>query len=536
MHRPALPPLGEVFAGRHLVVTGVTGFLGKVWLAQLLTHLPDVGRITLLVRGQRKATAAQRVATMIDTSPAFRPLRHAVRGDLGAWLDARIEVVDADLALPDCGLDAHTARRVLSTADAIVHVAGLTDFQPDPRKSFPVNVHGTRHVADLTRFMATPRLLHVSTCFVAGAAQGVVEERLVPGVSPRGLVFDVHDEIAACQQLIDTLPTPAARIEAVDARARALGWPNLYTFSKGLGEHLLATLDVDAVTARPSVIECARTFPEPAWNEGLNTSGPIMWFCGTAFPALPSTADHTFDIIPVDAVSRWLTVILARHLRGEAHEVYQLASGDVNPASFGRIVELTALGKRRHAGRPGARLSERLVAHLDVRSRPHDDLPWLTPDRVEGLGRDLHALLGALDPTDRLPAPLQRGIGGRLAQRVKDARRAVAKANRTSSRLVRMLEVYRPFIHDHDWTFVTGNVRGDVAALHPDDRAVWHDDITDLCWRTYWLDVQYTGMVRWAFPLMEGGTVAEDPPSEPALALGRHRAPWHVDDAVQGVA
>jgi hypothetical protein len=44
-----------------------------------------------------------------------------------------------------------------------------------------------------------------------------------------------------------------------------------------------------------------------------------------------------------------------------------------------------------------------------------------------------------------------------------------------------------------------------------------------MCWRSYWLDVQYPGMVRWSFPLMDGRDVPLDPPSDPPLALGRHR-------------
>ena len=45
----------------HLLVTGFTGFLGKVWVAFLLDHLEEVGRLTLLVRGRRDASAVKRV-------------------------------------------------------------------------------------------------------------------------------------------------------------------------------------------------------------------------------------------------------------------------------------------------------------------------------------------------------------------------------------------------------------------------------------------------------------------------------------------
>ncbi|MEO0326894.1 MAG: SDR family oxidoreductase, partial [Myxococcota bacterium] len=35
----------EAVRGKRLLVTGVTGFLGKVWLAHLLQHAPDVAEV-----------------------------------------------------------------------------------------------------------------------------------------------------------------------------------------------------------------------------------------------------------------------------------------------------------------------------------------------------------------------------------------------------------------------------------------------------------------------------------------------------------
>ena len=71
MLRPQLPPIRRVLAGRHLVVTGITGFVGKVWLAHLLTHVPEIGKVTVLVRGSRREPALRRMARLVDTSPAF---------------------------------------------------------------------------------------------------------------------------------------------------------------------------------------------------------------------------------------------------------------------------------------------------------------------------------------------------------------------------------------------------------------------------------------------------------------------------------
>jgi len=35
-------------AGKNFLLVGVTGFIGKVWLAQLLREVPEIGKIYIL--------------------------------------------------------------------------------------------------------------------------------------------------------------------------------------------------------------------------------------------------------------------------------------------------------------------------------------------------------------------------------------------------------------------------------------------------------------------------------------------------------
>ncbi|MGA8764853.1 MAG: haloacid dehalogenase-like hydrolase, partial [Candidatus Sulfotelmatobacter sp.] len=47
----------RALAGRHVMLIGVTGFIGKVWLANTLMDLPKIGRIYLLIRRQKSNAA-----------------------------------------------------------------------------------------------------------------------------------------------------------------------------------------------------------------------------------------------------------------------------------------------------------------------------------------------------------------------------------------------------------------------------------------------------------------------------------------------
>lgn len=508
--------VAATLAGKHLFVTGATGFVGKVWLSHVLAFVPDIGRVTLLVRPTRRKSGLQRMAEMVDSSPAFRPLKDLWHDQLAAQLDARIDVVEGDVASPMCGVSPEVRAQLAQSVDLTLHIAGLTDFQPDPKLGVPANLEGAAHVADLVETFRSRKLVHTSTCFVAGTAQGETPETLTVGVSPNGTRIDLAATCEALSRVARQPGTAAERIDAAMVYANQLGWPNLYTATKGLSEHLLASRPgLDLTIARPSVVECARTWPMPGWNEGLNTSAPIMWFCGTAFPQLPSTDRHIFDIIPVDAVARGLTVICARHLRDEAHPVYQLASGDHNPATFARIIELTALGHRRYARRGGAALIERAVAHIDVRPGRFDpDHPF----HPKGAERALSGVRTFLEAAHEKPGWIGR-IARRVPERIKRARREVTRQHRAMVQLQRMLELYRPFIHDHDWRYHTVNLRQAMAELGPED-AAFHDDLADLNWRRYWLDVQFPGIARWCFPILDGREAPTDPPSDPPLVLG----------------
>jgi long-chain acyl-CoA synthetase len=56
------------------MLIGVTGFIGKVWLANTLMELPEIGRIYLLIRRQKSNPAQRRFEKIVEESPVFDPL------------------------------------------------------------------------------------------------------------------------------------------------------------------------------------------------------------------------------------------------------------------------------------------------------------------------------------------------------------------------------------------------------------------------------------------------------------------------------
>lgn len=55
------PGIPEFFAGRDVLLTGATGFMGKVLLEKLLRCCPDIRRMYILVRPKRGVTPSTRI-------------------------------------------------------------------------------------------------------------------------------------------------------------------------------------------------------------------------------------------------------------------------------------------------------------------------------------------------------------------------------------------------------------------------------------------------------------------------------------------
>ncbi|MBV9180237.1 MAG: SDR family oxidoreductase, partial [Acidobacteria bacterium] len=204
--RQAVTPLSvrSVLGGKHILLTGVTGFIGKVWLANILMELPEIGRIYLLIRRQKSTSAEKRLEKLLEESPVFDRLfeRHGER--FLPFFRQRVEVVEGDLAQPELGLRPDVAESLRKTLDLVVNSSGLTDFNPDLREALTTNVDATIGLVQFIRRSDHAGLLHLSTCYVAGARDGRVSETVRPDYTPQGVIdFDAEAEWKGLQRLVE---------------------------------------------------------------------------------------------------------------------------------------------------------------------------------------------------------------------------------------------------------------------------------------------------------------------------------------------
>jgi long-chain acyl-CoA synthetase len=362
--------------------------------------------------------------------------------------------------------------------------------------------------------LPVPRFLHISTAFVAGNVSGEIPEAIDGGVSPNGTRFDPSEVVRELLEELDRVEAKRERIAITNERAWSLGWPNIYTFTKGLSEHLHALRDdIDLTLVRPSVVESARGYPFAGWNEGINTSGPLVWLLSSWFRSFPSNPDNHFDVIPVDAVARAVMMILAAQLRGDAERVYHLGTSDTNPLFFERAIDLTALSARRiHKKGTSSAFEKLFIRYLDAVPRDGEDDPFPSLPLLRKTAQKGRKWLKDFRPRESLPRSIYDRLGGDLEARVKRWSMECRNADRQLGLIEDMLRLYKPFIHDNDYIFSTKNVRELSSRLSSEENELFGWNVHDLNWRHYWMNVHVPGLEEWCLPLLRNERIDEDPP------------------------
>ncbi len=524
----------ESLAGKHILLIGATGFIGKVWLAMLLNELPSIGKIYLLIRRQRSTTAQRRFDKIVEESPVFDAMHERLGSGFAKFIADRVEVVDGDITQPHLGIEPETFKRIASALDLVVNSSGLTDFNPDLREALSINVDATLNLLDFTRQCDHAGLLHLSTCYVVGARDGRIAEEVKVNYTPANVAdFDAERERESLRETVKRVeaqaesqevtaelrkqilaknngqqnPTEAhietqirklrprwvksQLIELGMQRSREFGWPNTYTFTKSIAESLITTraADLPVAIVRPSIVETSTHDPFQGWNEGVNTSAPLSYLLGTYFRQLPSNGRKCLDLIPVDLVCRGMTLIAAAIIERRHDRVYQLATSAVNPCDMRRSIELTCLAHRKHY---------RAQEEFEYQFRARFDTIPVSKERYQNLS-----------------APRQKAIVQamqRLSTMLPMARAPLARTERGLDRVEKLIELYEPFILHNEYVFEADHVELLAEALSSEEKEAFGYDARSIDWWDYWINIHIPALRKWSYPIIEGKPIEARPP------------------------
>ena len=462
----------------------------------------------------------------MEESPVFDPLYARYGAELSTFLRERVEVIEGDVCQPGLGLAPEVSQSLQKNLDLIINSSGLTDFNPDLRDALATNLDAAVNVTEFVRQSDHAGLLHLSTCYVAGARDGRVSESIRPNYTPAGVAgFDAEVEWRSLHALVKQAEQlgESARVtdelrqqalskehaakdlhgaaldnqirknrfrwlreyltEAGMKRAAELGWPNTYTLTKSLAESLLAKYGAGLPIAvvRPAIVETSVEEPFVGWNEGINTSASLSYLLGTSFRQLPSNEKKRLDIIPVDSVCRGMTLIAAAVVERRHDPLYQLATSVTNPCDMRRSIELTSLAHRKHY-----RAQEGLEYWLRLR---------------------LDAIPVSKERYNRMSAPAQKAIVKSI-QRIMSPlplkKTPLARAERNLEKVEKLIKLFEPFILHNEQDFSADNVERLSFALVEEEKAAFGYNTRSLDWWDYWINIHIPALRKWTYPLIEG--------------------------------
>jgi long-chain acyl-CoA synthetase len=509
-----LTDVGRAFRENEILLTGGNGFLGKVVLALLLDRYPHAKHVHLLLRPGRTLSAAERFDAEVLASPALASL---VGGRGERFIRERVTAWPGDVSQADCGLEPGALEQLTKRIQLIIHCAGRVEFFPPVDASLHSNVDGVENIVALAR-RADAKLLHVSTCFVSGEADGLIEEtEPILGFYPHrkgpdDSAFDAAQELAYCREQIrlitqpadaeSTAVAPVARSKEITQKLVALGrrraehwgWVNTYTYSKSLGEQIIAAQeDLDWSIVRPAIVESALRFPFPGWIEGGRTAAPLVLMALGGLKHWPVRRDTPLEVVPVDMVAAAILVAGALLAEGRHERVYQLGTADVNPVRLGPLVHLLREEARKHKKNgggvlpfriTGGRGRARFVSVEEARARRQK-----LERRIERAQAIIDRMHNAVKNTQ---LPGRKSLAGWQS--------ALRTLGLQAKFREQTLDQYLPFILHNRYIFESENIRTAYSMITEKDKMLLPWDPERIHWKEYWIHHQIAGIERWVQP------------------------------------
>jgi len=546
--RPPQLNLSQVFADKSLLLTGVTGFLGKVTLSMLLDKYGQaLNKVYVLVRKGSLNNAQRRFMERVVPSEPFLPLREKY-GEEGAlqFFAEKCVVIEGDITDAWLGMGEAQVEALRGKTAALINCAGLVSFNPSLQVGLDANVVGVQHAVEFCQALGVP-LVHVSTAFVAGERSGLVfENEPVSGYFPKKAQlkeaeFSLEQELKDCAKAIARVREKAEdkalstqfqeraqkRLEKEGKdfhdertlrmaihrerrlwvslqltevgmeRAKYWGWPNTYTYTKSLGEQVITqTPNLPFAIVRPSIVESALRFPFPGWNEGFTTSAPLCFVLLKGHRSVPAGKQTILDMIPVDLVASAVIASTAQAIAAPGQRIFHVASGDSNPCFASRTVELVGLYRRKYfrERKSGNEWMNRIKARIEPKTVNLSSFNMSSAPFFIRASEKAKAWLEEAKPTWGMPKVLS------WMERAHSGLEGIAEQAEAVQNIV---DIFLPFIWQHRYLFRCDNTRElfETLSLQDRNKIFWSPEKLD--WRKYFLEVHLPGLEKWVFPNLE---------------------------------
>ncbi|XP_022646381.1 fatty acyl-CoA reductase 1-like isoform X2 [Varroa jacobsoni] len=281
-------PIQSFFCGKSALVTGASGFLGKVLVEKLLRSCHGLDNIYCLIRSKDSESPQQRLEKVLE-APIFEQTRKC-------GILSKVVAIEGDILADGLGLSEENRKTLVERVSIVFHSAASVRFDEPLRKAIDINVLGTRRVLELCRDLKScAAFVHVSTAYCFCNRNYVGEE--------------VYDEKIHYQKVIDASEWMDDETAKNCLSVIMDNRPSTYHYTKALAERLLVEegRGIPIVILRPSIVTAAWREPLAGWVDNFN--GPAGFVIATGKGVLRTMyirPDSVADVYPVDLVTRMM--------------------------------------------------------------------------------------------------------------------------------------------------------------------------------------------------------------------------------------
>ncbi|XP_076588914.1 fatty acyl-CoA reductase 1 isoform X1 [Chaetodon auriga] len=431
----------EYYAGKSVLITGVTGFIGKVLLEKLLRSCPRVKAVYVMVRSKAGQSPQARLADVINCK-LFERLQEE-QPDFAE----KIIAVNSDLTQPELDLSKEDQSILAENVNIIFHCAATVRFTEPLKDAMQLNVLATQKMMTLAHKVENLQIfVHVSTAY-ANCDRELIEEIVyTPPVDYRRLIdsLDWMDD-----ELVSAL-TP----KLIGER------PNTYTYTKALAEYLVQQEagDLNVAIVRPSIVGASWKEPFPGWIDNYNGPSGIFIAAGKGIlRTMRASNDAVADLVPVDVVinntlaAAWYSGSQMLN-RSRNILVYNCTTGGINPFHWGEVeYHVISTFKRNPLEQAFRRPNVNLTSNHLINQY------WIAVShKAPAFLYDLYLRLIGREP----------------------------RMMKTITRLHKATMVLEYFT-SHSWVWNTDNVAMLISQMSPEDKKVFNFDVRQLHWAEY---------------------------------------------------
>ncbi|XP_074554579.1 fatty acyl-CoA reductase 1 isoform X3 [Halichoeres trimaculatus] len=323
----------EFYSGKNVLITGATGFMGKVLVEKLLRSCPEVKALYILVRPKAGQSMKQRVSDMMTCK-----LFDRVRED-DPNFHQKIIPISSELTQPGLAISPEDVERLTACINVVFHCAATIRFDEPLKHALQLNVIATQQLLSLAQQMHhLEAFIHISTAYANCNRRHIDEVIYPPPVEPKKLI-----------ESLDWMDDGIVR----DITPRLIGdRPNTYTYTKALAEYVVQQEQdkLNIAIIRPSIVGASWQEPFPGWIDNFNGPSGVFIAAGKGIlRTMKANNDAVADLIPVDVVinltlaAGWYTAVHRRKTDREQIQrpktalVYNCTTGGINPFHWGEI-------------------------------------------------------------------------------------------------------------------------------------------------------------------------------------------------------